>query len=73
MGKTYDRIDDQLRSFIEQQMIFFVGTAPLDGDGHVNISPKGRSGSLTVLDPHTMAYLDVGAYLLQRQHQLAWQ
>ncbi len=25
----------------------------LAGDGHVNLSPKGRSGSLAVLDPHT--------------------
>jgi hypothetical protein len=60
MGKVYDRIDDRLRSFIEQQVIFFVATAPLAEDGHVNVSPKGRSGSLTVLDPHTVAYLDFG-------------
>jgi hypothetical protein len=36
-----------------------VGTAPLDGDGHVNVSPKGPIGSLRVLDDHTVAYLDV--------------
>ena len=39
--------------------MFFVGTAPLDGDGHVNVSPKGPIGSLRVLDDHTVAYLDV--------------
>lgn len=60
MGKVYDRIDDRLRSFIEQQAIFFVATAPLAGDGHVNVSPKGRSGSLAVLGPRTVAYLDFG-------------
>src|SRR5215470_6272745 len=60
MGKVYDRIDDRLRSFIEQQVVLFVATAPLAGDGHVNVSPKGRSGSLTVLDAHTVAYLDFG-------------
>ena len=60
MGKTYERIDGRLRSFIEQQPVFFVATAPLAGDGHVNLSPKGRSGSLTVLDPLTVAYLDFG-------------
>ncbi|MGH3192914.1 MAG: pyridoxamine 5'-phosphate oxidase family protein [Streptosporangiaceae bacterium] len=60
MGKVYQRIDDRLRSFIEQQAIFFVATAPLAGDGHVNVSPKGRSGSLTVLDSCTVAYLDFG-------------
>jgi hypothetical protein len=60
MGKVYDRIDDRLRSFIEQQPIFFVATAPLAEGGHVNVSPKGRSGSLTVLDRHTVAFLDFG-------------
>lgn len=60
MGKLYDRIDGRLRSFIEAAPIFFVATAPLSEDGHVNLSPKGRSGSLTVLDEHTVAYLDFG-------------
>src|SRR5690242_16879269 len=60
MGKQYQRIDDRLRDFIERQPVFFVATAPLTGDGHVNLSPKGRSGSLTVLDPRTVAYLDFG-------------
>ncbi|HEY2285809.1 MAG TPA: pyridoxamine 5'-phosphate oxidase family protein [Streptosporangiaceae bacterium] len=60
MGKVYQRIDGRLRNFIEQQPVFFVATAPLAGDGHVNLSPKGRSGSLTVLDPQTVAYLDFG-------------
>src|SRR3712207_1210607 len=39
--------------------MFFVGTAPLDADGHVNVSPKGPIGSLAVIDDHTVAYLDV--------------
>src|SRR5438552_1951173 len=39
--------------------MFFVGTAPLDGDGHVNVSPKGPIESLRVLGPHRVAYLDV--------------
>jgi hypothetical protein len=60
MGKTYKRIDNRLRSFIEQQVIFFVATAPLAEDGHVNLSPKGRSGSLAVLDERSVAFLDFG-------------
>jgi hypothetical protein len=60
MGKLYDKIDGRLRSFIEEQPIFFVATAPLAGDGHVNISPKGRSGTLAVLDEQTVGYLDFG-------------
>jgi len=60
MGKLYDRIDGRLRAFIEEQPLFFVATAPLAEDGHINMSPKGRAGTLTVLDEQTVAYLDFG-------------
>ncbi|QMU75091.1 pyridoxamine 5'-phosphate oxidase family protein [Streptacidiphilus sp. PB12-B1b] len=60
MGQTYELINDRLRSFIEDQPVFFVATAPLSPDGRVNLSPKGRSGSLVVLDELTLAYLDFG-------------
>ena len=59
MGKIFDRIDDVQRAWIARQSLFFVGTAPLAGDGHVNLSPKGPIGSLRVLDDHTVAYLDI--------------
>jgi hypothetical protein len=58
MGKTYDGINGRLRDFIEEQHIFFTATAPLAGDGTVNLSPKGLTGSFAVLDEHTVAYLD---------------
>ena len=60
MGKQYEKLTDRLRTFIAAQPVFFVATAPLDADGHVNLSPKGRSGSLAVLDEQTVAYLDFG-------------
>lgn len=60
MGKLHDRIDGRLRAFIEKQPVFFTATAPLAGDGHVNISPKGRAGTLVIIDGHTLAYLDFG-------------
>ncbi|WP_405800642.1 pyridoxamine 5'-phosphate oxidase family protein [Streptomyces sp. NBC_01506] len=60
MGKHYERIDGRIRTFIEEQPLFFTATAPLADDGHVNLSPKGRSGSLVVLDESTLAYLDFG-------------
>lgn len=60
MGKLYERIDGRLRTFIEEQPIFFTATAPLTGDGHVNLSPKGRAGTLVVIDEQTLAYLDFG-------------
>lgn len=60
MGKLYDRIDGRLRAFIEEQQVFFVATAPLTEDGHINVSPKWRSGTWAVLDEKTVAYLDFG-------------
>src|ERR671920_2368640 len=59
MARTYDEIDDHLRAWIARQPMFFVGSAPLAGDGHVNVSPKGPIGSLRVLGPTTVAYLDI--------------
>src|SRR3954449_10224766 len=59
MAKVFDGIDDHLRDWIGRQRLFFVGTAPLAGDGHVNVSPKGPIGTLAVLDERTVAYLDV--------------
>ena len=58
MAKTYERIDDRLRRFIEDQPMFFVATAPEQG-GHVNLSPKGYRDSFAVIDEHTFAYLDL--------------
>jgi Pyridoxamine 5'-phosphate oxidase len=59
VATIFDRIDEQLREWIDRQSLFFVGTAPLTEDGRVNVSPKGPIGSLRVLDDHTVAYLDV--------------
>jgi hypothetical protein len=59
MGREYEVIDEHLRGWIAAQPLFFVGTAPLDADGHVNVSPKGPGGTLRVLGPRTVAYLDV--------------
>src|SRR3954452_20618318 len=59
MARTYDEIDARLADWIAAQPLFFVATAPLAQDGHVNVSPKGPIGTLCVLDPHTVAYLDV--------------
>ena len=58
MGTIFDGIDDRLKGFIEAQPIFFVATAPIAGDGHINLSPKGM-GALKVIDATTVAYLDL--------------
>jgi len=57
MGRTYDALDDGLATFLRAQHVFFVSTAPSNG-GHVNLSPKGLD-TFAVLDPHTVAYLDL--------------
>jgi hypothetical protein len=59
VAKVFDGIDEQLERWIASQPLFFVGSAPLAPDGHVNLSPKGPIETLRVLDPHTVAYLDV--------------
>jgi hypothetical protein len=59
VAKVYDGIDERQRDWIAKQALFFVGTAPLAADEHVNLSPKGPIGSLRVLDEETVAYLDV--------------
>ncbi|AWE49290.1 pyridoxamine 5'-phosphate oxidase family protein [Streptomyces nigra] len=58
MGKTYERIDGRLRTFIEEQPLFFTASAPLAADGTVNLSPEGLKGSFAILDELTLAYLD---------------
>jgi hypothetical protein len=57
MGRTYDGIDAATAGWLAAQHVFFVATAPLAADGHVNCSPKG--GPFRVLDPRTVAYPDL--------------
>lgn len=55
MARRYDAITDRLRSFIEQQQMYFVATAAREG--RVNVSPKGLD-SLRVLGPHRVVWLN---------------
>ena len=63
MGKVYAELDERLRKFIARQPVFFVATAPCltpGGEGgHVNVSPKGYRDTFAVLDPTTVAYVDL--------------
>jgi Pyridoxamine 5'-phosphate oxidase len=59
MGKLYDAIDDRLAAWIRRQRMFFIATAPSGADGHVNLSPKGPIETLRIVDPRTVAYLDL--------------
>jgi hypothetical protein len=58
MGKIFSEIDEKLGAWLERQHLFFVGTAPLAENGHVNISPKGDLRWFRILGPREVAYLD---------------
>lgn len=58
MARVHPSITDELRDFAERQAVFFVATAPLAGDGHINLSPKGMD-TFRVIDGEQVAYLDL--------------
>jgi hypothetical protein len=58
MGRTFDAIPDHLAEWMGEQPVYFVATAPLAADGHVNVSPKGGD-TFRVLSPTEVAYLDL--------------
>jgi len=57
MGKTFESIGESLAGFLGAQRIFFVASAPLSADGHVNTSPKGGD-AFRILGPREVAYQD---------------
>ena len=58
MGKFHDSIKPAHKEFIETQHIFFVATAPLSADGHINLSPKGLD-CFKVLSENKVGYMDL--------------
>ena len=58
MAKVHENISDEMTVWIQQQHIFFVATGPLQGNGHINCSPKGGD-SFRIIDPLTVAYQDL--------------
>jgi len=58
LGKTHEKLTEDLQAWIHKQHMFFVSTAPLSADGMINCSPKGLD-SFRVLDEHTVAYIDL--------------
>ena len=57
MSKKLPSIEPDLATWIAAQKIFFVGTAPLSAEAHLNISPKGGD-SFRVLGPMEVVYQD---------------
>jgi hypothetical protein len=58
MANVPTAIPDHIRDFIDRQSVFFVASAPLSAEGHVNLSPKGLD-TFRVLGPERVAYLDL--------------
>lgn len=57
MSNQRESIDAELKAWIEKQRVFFVATAPLALDGHINTSPKGGE-AFRILGPLEVAYQD---------------
>ncbi|MEM9224914.1 MAG: pyridoxamine 5'-phosphate oxidase family protein [Pseudomonadota bacterium] len=64
--QVYETLNEKIISFIERQKMFFVATAPLAGEGHVNLSPKGYD-AFKVIDETTVAWLDLGGSGIETQ------
>lgn len=58
MGQFYETIPESLVKWILAQKVFWVATAPLSPEGHVNVSPKGGP-YFGILDTKTFWYLDL--------------
>ena len=56
MGQQYSEISDAIKIFIEDQKIYFVGTAT--EDSKINISPKGMD-SLKIINKNRVVWLNV--------------
>jgi hypothetical protein len=56
--KLFETITPDFQEWIRAQKLFFVATAPLSANGHVNLSPKGHD-CLRILNDRTVCYLDM--------------
>jgi len=59
MGQFFDEIPSFLIPWIQKQEVFWVATAPLSAQGHVNLSSKGLKGTFHVVDSHRVWYEDM--------------
>jgi hypothetical protein len=57
MGKLSESLTPELQDWLAQQKVFFVATAPLAQEAHINCSPKGGD-TFRVLGERQVAYID---------------
>lgn len=58
MGAFYETIPKSLIAWILQQKVFWIASAPLSAEGHINVSPKGGQ-YFGIVDPSTFWYVDL--------------
>lgn len=58
MSAFFPTLTDEHIAFINEQKMFFVASAPLSAEGHINLSPKGAD-TMRVLSEREVAYLDL--------------
>jgi len=59
MPKFFESLSPDLTEWIQEQDIFWTGSAPLAGK-HINVSPKGlANSSFTILGPNKAVYTDL--------------
>ena len=58
MGVFYETIPSTLQTWILEQKVLWVASAPLSASGHVNVSPKGGQ-YFGIVDSKTFWYLDL--------------
>lgn len=56
--KVYNEIPPELAEWALAQPVYFMATAPLASDGHINLSPRGLN-HLRILDPLHVVLLDL--------------
>jgi len=59
MTHFYDEIPESLIQWIKKQHMFWVASAPLSPDGHVNLSPKGIGDCFHVVNSRRVWYQDL--------------
>lgn len=59
MAKFYDEIPEWLFEWIQKQHMFWVATAPLSIQGHINVSPKGTADCFHVVNSKQVWYEDL--------------
>jgi len=59
MGQFLDEIPTHLMEWLPKQQMFWVASAPLSADGHINVSPKGIEGTFRVVNSRRVWYEDL--------------